>query len=133
MSDNISTSSAVPEDYQSLFQGIVGVIQQARSQVRQAVNEAMVQSYWQIGHLIVEHEQQGQQRASYGKQQLQLLSRQLTAAFGKGFDSSNLRNMRRFYLAFPIQETVSLKLSWSHYNRLCRIESSKARAWYQNA
>jgi len=91
----------------------------------------MVQSYWQIGHLIVEHEQQGQQRAAYGKQQLQQLSKQLTLEFGKGFDASNLRNMRRFYMAFPIQETVSLKLSWSHYNCLSRLENEKARAWYQ--
>jgi len=92
----------------------------------------MVQSYWQVGHLIVEHEQQGQQRAAYGKQQLQQLSKQLTLEFGKGFDASNLRNMRRFYMAFPIQETVSLKLSWSHYNCLSRIENPKARAWYQH-
>ncbi len=81
--------------------------------------------------MIVEHEQQGQQRAAYGKQQLQQLSKQLTTAFGKGFDASNLRNMRRFYMAFPIQETVSLKLSWSHYNCLSRLENEKARAWYQ--
>jgi len=103
----------------------------ARQQVQQAVNSAMVQCYWQIGRLIVEHEQQGQARAAYGKQQLQALSEQLTAEFGKGFDASNLRNMRRFYLTFQIQETVSLKLSWSHYNLLSRVENDKARAWYQ--
>jgi len=55
---------------------------------------------WQIGRLIVEHEQQGNSRAAYGKQQLQTLSTQLTDEFGKGFDASNLRNMRRFYLCF---------------------------------
>jgi len=114
-----------------LYQEVADVIRQARQQVRQAVNTVMVQSYWQIGHLIVEHEQQGNARAAYGRQQLQQLSKQLTAEFGKGFDASNLRNMRRFYLAFSIQETVSLKLGWSHYNLLSRIESPKARAWYQ--
>jgi len=51
--------------------------------------------------------------------------------FGKGFDATNLRNMRRFYLMFPIQETVSLKLSWSHYNVLARVENANARSWYQ--
>ena len=61
----------------------------------------MLQSYWQIGQLIVEHQQQGQQRASYGKGQLTALSKQLRQQFGKGFDASNLRNMRRFYQAFP--------------------------------
>jgi len=129
--ENINTQTA--NDAHLLFQDIADVIRQARQQVRQTVNTAMVQSYWQIGHLIVEHEQQGQQRAVYGKQQLQQLSKQLTAAFGKGFDASNLRNMRRFYMAFPIQETVSLKLSWSHYNCLSRLENEKARAWYQQS
>ena len=91
----------------------------------------MVQSYWEIGRLIVEHEQQGNRRAEYGKQQLQQLSQQLTERLGKGFDVSNLRNMRRFYQAFPIRETVSLELSWSHYNLLAKVENPSARAWYQ--
>ena len=105
-----------------LFQSIAAVIGEAHSHVRRAVNSAMVQAYWQIGQLIVEHEQQGHTRAAYGKQQLNALSRRLTGHFGKGFEVSNLRSMRRFYLAFPIQETVSLELSWSHYN-LDRLEA----------
>ncbi|MBK83352.1 MAG: hypothetical protein CMD81_05920 [Gammaproteobacteria bacterium] len=105
-------------------------IQQARDQVKRAVNTAMVQSYWQIGCLIVEDEQQGQERAAYGKQQLKHLSQVLTDRLGKGFDVTNLRNMRRFYLAFPIRETVSLELNWSHYNLLTRIENEAARNWY---
>lgn len=109
---------------------IADIIQQARSQVRQSVNSAMVASYWEIGRLIVEHEQQGQARAAYGKRQLAELSARLTEQFGKGFDASNLRNMRRFHLAFPIRETVSLELSWSHYNVLARIEKPAARDWY---
>lgn len=79
----------------------------------QAVNSAMVQSYWQIGRLIVEHEQQGESRAVYGKQQLQQLSQQLAERLGKGFDVTNLRNMRNFYLAFPIRDAVRVELSWS--------------------
>lgn len=90
----------------------------------------MVQSYWQIGRLIVEDEQQGQARAEYGKHQLEQLSKLLTAEFGKGFDITNLRHMRRFYLTHPIQETVSLELSWSHYCRLIRVENERARDWY---
>lgn len=113
-----------------LYQAIAEVIAQARQQVRQAVNQQMVQAYWHIGRLIVEQEQQGKERAEYGKQQLQQLSQRLQNDFGKGFDVTNLRNMRRFYLAFPIQETLSLELSWSHYNLLTRLESASARAWY---
>jgi hypothetical protein len=114
-----------------LFSNIALVIQQSRQQVQQAVNSAMVQCYWQIGCLIVEHEQQGQVRAAYGKQQLQMLSERLTTEFGKGLDITNLRKMRRFYLSFPIRETVSLELSWSHYKLLASIESDQARTWYQ--
>jgi hypothetical protein len=83
----------------------------------------MVRTNWHIGRLIVEQEQQGNERAQYGKPQLQSLSDQLKPEFGKGFDPSNLRNMRRFYLSFTNWETVSLKLSWSHYNGLARVEN----------
>lgn len=115
---------------QPLLQEIGQVIQQAREGIRQVVDTTMVQCYWHIGRLIVGHEQQGQARAEYGKKQLQFLSERLSEQFGKGFDVTNLRNMRRFYLVFPIRETLSLELSWSHYNVLARIENHDARAWY---
>ncbi|MDZ7922599.1 MAG: PDDEXK nuclease domain-containing protein [Marinagarivorans sp.] len=115
----------------SLYAAIAHILQQAQTQVRQSVNSAMVQAYWQVGRLIVEDEQQGQARAEYGKAQLSQLAEKLTITFGKGFDVTNLRNMRRFYLAFEKRETVSLELSWSHYNLLARIGNPNARAWYQ--
>lgn len=110
---------------------IRAVINQARVQVQQTINTAMVQAYWRIGELIVEDEQQGESRAEYGKGQLQQLSNKLIAEHGKGFDVTNLRNMRRFYLAFEKRETLSLELSWSHYNLLARIDNLNARLWYQ--
>ena len=113
-----------------LYGQIANLLQQARQQVKKTINHQMVSTYWDIGRLIVEHEQQGQARAEYGKQQLQQLSKRLTDEFGKGFDITNLRNMRRMYLAFPIRETLSLELSWSHYNVLARIENTSARVWY---
>ncbi|MCJ8330283.1 MAG: DUF1016 domain-containing protein [Lentisphaeria bacterium] len=121
-------SKDLPEN--KTLQDIRSVIEQARQQVRLTVNSAMVLAYWEIGRLVVEDEQQGEQRADYGKQLLQALSRVLTQDFGKGFDVTNLRNMRRFYLNFPIRETLSLELSWSHFNRLARIENPSAREWY---
>lgn len=90
----------------------------------------MVQAYWQVGRLIVEQEQQGQERAQYGKQQLKQLSERLQREFGKGFDVGNLRNMRQFYLIFPKHYTLRSVLSWSHYRSLMRIENSAARQWY---
>jgi hypothetical protein len=117
-------NNALPE---ALLDQISELIERARKQIQRTVNSAMVETYGHIGRLIVEQEQQGESRAAYGAQQLKKLSLQLTERFGKGFDTTNLRNMRRFYQVFPIRETVSLELSWSHYNVLARIEHPAAR------
>lgn len=114
----------------SLYASIAHILQNAQAQVRQSVNSAMVQAYWQVGRLIVEDEQQGQARAEYGKAQLSQLSVKLTTEFGKGFDVTNLRNMRRFYLAFPIRDALRLELGWTHYRTLIRLDSETARLWY---
>lgn len=122
------TSKPVISD--NLYNAIAAVIQQARQQVKQAVNQQMVQAYWLIGRLIVEQEQQGQERAEYGKQQLSQLSMRLQNDFGKGFDVTNLRNMRQFYLTFPKRDALRLELSWTHYRGLIRIQNPIAREWY---
>lgn len=119
-----------PTRLSSLADAIATQIEQARGQLRQAVNSVMVQSYWEIGRLIVEDEQQGESRAEYGKQQLQQLSQQLTERLGKGFDITNLRKMRTFYQAFPIRDALRLELSWTHYRTLLRIDNPQAREWY---
>jgi predicted nuclease of restriction endonuclease-like (RecB) superfamily len=113
-----------------LLTAIRSILNQTRSQLQQTVNHAMVDTYWQVGRLIVEDEQQGEKRAAYGKQQLKSLASQLQAEFGKGFDERNLRNMRAFYLTYPIWNTVCTKLSWSHYRVLLRVENQTAREWY---
>ncbi|MFO1217641.1 MAG: PDDEXK nuclease domain-containing protein [Burkholderiaceae bacterium] len=118
------------DDLTRLVAQIARVVEQARGHVRQSVNSAMVASYWEIGRLIVEHEQQGKARAAYGQRQLAELSVRLTALFGKGFDASNLRNMRRFHLAFPIRDAVRLELGWTHYRALLRVKNPAAREWY---
>jgi len=115
---------------QLLVTDIAQIIHQGRGLVRQTINTVMVESYWQIGRLIIEHEQNGEARAEYGKQQLQYLSTQLTEQFGKGFDVGNLRNMRQFYQTYPIRDAVRSELSWTHYRYLMRIENPQARDWY---
>lgn len=90
----------------------------------------MVHTYWKIGRRIVEEEQQGKQRADYGQGLLRTLSTELSKEFGKGFSASNLANMRQFYITFPIFQTVSGKLSWSHYMTLLRIDNESARNFY---
>jgi len=106
------------------------LLQKSRQQLQQNINTTMVHTYWQVGCLIVEQEQQGNERAAYGKQVLKQLSTVLTAEFGKGFDARNLRNMRSFYQTFPIWNAVRTKLSWTHYRSLIRIENEQARQWY---
>ena len=86
----------------------------AQKQVSAAINYAMVNAYWSIGKQIYEACGESE-RAEYGKNLLRFLSDRLTAEFGKGFDESNLRNMRRFYMTFPIQDSLRPELSWTHY------------------
>ena len=113
-----------------LLEEIKNLLQASRQHLQQTVNSTMVRTYWNIGRLIVEDEQKGKERAEYGKKQLEAIAETLTQEFGKGFDITNLRKMRQFYQTFPIQDTVRLELSWSHYRRLMRIENKEAREWY---
>lgn len=116
--------------YQDIYSEIKDALLLSRNQAYSAVNFAMVQAYWQIGRIIVEHEQNGSLRADYGKAVLQSLSERLTAEFGKGFDIRNLRNMRAFYLTFPIRNALRTELTWTHYRALLRVENDDARNWY---
>lgn len=114
----------------SLYAQIVAIIQEARVHIRTAVNTTMVMSYWGIGRLIVEDEQQGERRAEYGKAVLEALSQGLTADFGSGFNVRNLRYMRQFYQAFPIRNAVRSELTWTHYRLLLKLQDEQARQWY---
>ncbi|MBC2689809.1 PDDEXK nuclease domain-containing protein [Pseudomonas kielensis] len=116
----------------SLLGNLGDLIREARRKVLRAVDTTQVQTCWQIGQHIVEYEQQGARRAGYGKQLLATLASVLTAEFGKGFDSSNLRYMRLFYQAFPICDALRHELSWTHYRALLRVENDHARHWYMN-
>ncbi len=120
------------ENFLNLYKSISSILKNARENAYKAVNFAMVTSYWSIGKLIVEDEQNGNARAEYGKAVLEQLSEKLTAEFGKGFDTSNLRYMRLFYNTFPICDTLRHELSWSHYRMLLRVKDEKARNWYMN-
>ncbi len=113
-----------------LLEDIKTLLLISRQHLQQTVNTTMVQTYWNIGRLIVEDEQSGKERARYGKRQLESIAETLTREFGRGFDARNLRNMRQFYNTFPIWQSVNAKLSWTHYVRLMRIENNEAREWY---
>ena len=114
----------------NLYQSVKNILQTARDNAYRQVNFIMVEAYWNIGKQIVEEEQNGKDRAEYGSYLIKELSSRLTSEFGKGFSQRNIRNMRQFYICFPIWQTLSAKLSWSHYALLLRIENSNAREWY---
>lgn len=115
----------------SMILEIRELLENARKNVAQQVNTQLLTTYWNIGRIIVEYEQQNQIRADYGKQTLRELSKELTREFGKGFSRSNLQNMRAFYLAYEKCQTVSGKLSWSHYCELLSITDESKRSFYE--
>ncbi|WP_374755951.1 DUF1016 N-terminal domain-containing protein [Emticicia agri] len=90
-------------------------LKNARQKAAQSINTILVQTYWFIGQYIVEFEQKGNEKAEYGSGLLDKLSQDLSTLYGKGFSRSNVFYMRKLYLSFPNSETVSHKLTWSHY------------------
>lgn len=124
MESNITTSN-------NLYGQIAELIQSARKQVATQVNTALLVTYWNVGRIIVEDEQKSEFRAEYGKQVLKELSKRLTKDFGKGFSRPNLHWMRELYIKYPICQTLSNKLSWSHYCELLTISDDDKRSFYE--
>ena len=108
------------------------LIQDARQRVLRSADAIQVQTCWQVGRHIVEFEQGGAERAAYGHRLITRLASTLTAEFGKGFDASNLRQMRLFYKAFPICDALRHELTWTHYRLLLRVDNPAAKQWYAN-
>ena len=136
---------AVNNDF---LRSVSNVLSQARKNAKTAVNISMVYAYYEIGRMIVEEEQQGENRAAYGKQILKELSAYLTENCGKGFSVGNLKNIRQFYKVYSsdqLGETVFSQfenlpavstgrkffLSWSHYLKLMRIDDVDERHFYE--
>ena len=141
-------SDVVPAEF---CQAVADLLRNARSNSYRAVNFIMVEAYWNVGRMIVEEEQQGKERAGYGKALIRDLSERLTLEFGSGFGVSNLAYFRQFYLSFPIfhslrgisaegklaiegQQAIRYalrnELTWTHYRALMRIDKQEAREWW---
>lgn len=118
--------------FDGLLRELREFITESRRQVLRAVDVVQVRTCWGVGRHIVEFEQRGAARAAYGAKLLPRLAVKLTEEFGRGFDASNLRYMRLFYLAFPICDALRHELSWTHYRTLLRVEDAAAREWYAN-
>lgn len=142
----------------SYIQEIKQILALARQKAYSAVNTAMVEAYWLVGKRIVEEEQNGEDRAAYGKEIIKNISKSLSAEFGKGFSERSLREFRQFYQLFPdllvidksafeslsneiwrtpfaisvnpIWRTPFAKLHWSHYQRVLRVSDAQVRAYY---
>ena len=146
------------QPHQKLFENIKALLHEARSAVARNINTAMVITYFEIGRMIVEHEQEGAKRAEYAKEVLKSVSQRLTPEFGRGFSVNNLELMRRLYLVYsksetlsrksglPISQTLSAKsetasrlspvifqLSWSHYVFLMRLPEAEREFYEANA
>ena len=119
------------QDIKLVVHEIGDLLAAARSNVARQVNNELLSTYWNIGRIIAEYEQTVPVRADYGKQTLKELSKALTNEFGKGFSVSNIQFMRRFYQTYQIQQTASVKLSWSHYCELLSISDPEKRSFYE--
>ena len=120
----------VDSDYQQLVSNITSLWHQAKENAINAVNTELLDANWQTGKYIVEFEQGGKVRAEYGKQLLVNLAKDLTLHNGRGFSRSNLSYMRKFYLSFPKCETVSHKLTWSHYFEILKCDEPLEMQFY---
>ncbi|MCR4414660.1 MAG: PDDEXK nuclease domain-containing protein [Thermoguttaceae bacterium] len=128
--------------YDEILAGVVDLLETARRASARAVNSVMTATYWEIGRRIV-HQEKGRRRAEYGEALMSRLSADLTARYGRGFSKRNLQQMRLFYLAWPIAQTVSAQspaagvvgrfpLPWSHYVKLLSVQDPEARRFYES-
>jgi predicted nuclease of restriction endonuclease-like (RecB) superfamily len=124
------TLPATNENYLKLVQPIGETIEEARNRAVKAVNIEHLRANWEIGKFIVEFEQRGNEKADYGSSLLENLAKDLRIRFGKGFSKSNVYLMRLFYIKFPIFQTLSGKLAWSHYAELLGISDDTSREFY---
>lgn len=131
MVDNEIKLNIGDPEYSKLIQQVGETLENGRHKVVSAVNSAMVQTYWEIGRQIVEYEQNGHEKAEYGSDVLNRLSRDLTERYGRGFSHSNIVYMRKLYLTYQKSQTLSDQLSWSHYVELLKIDDPLERSFYE--
>lgn len=121
---------ALSSGNEELYILIRKVLNEAKQNISRTVNSTMVHAYWQVGKYIVEYEQQGKERAEYGKGVINELSNKLVDEFGNGFTITNLKYMRQLYLIFPIGHALRDQLSWTHYRSLLKVANKEARNFY---
>ena len=126
-----SQAVIIDSDLNILADNIAKLVADAKNKLSQTVNTTLISTYWNIGKYIVEFEQHGNAKAKYGTALLSTLASILRAKLGKGYSRPNLNNMRKFYLLYPICQTLSDKLSWSHICELITIDDELERKFYE--
>lgn len=110
---------------------IRGIIDAARAHAVRSVDFCRVQMYWQLGRRIFEEEQQGKERADYGRYLIKNLAKQLEPDYGSGFSVRQLERSRQFYRLYPIASTLRTQLNWSQYKMLMAISEADKREYYE--
>lgn len=126
-----SRTPSVDENLNQLADNITNLVIDTKNHLARAINTTLVTTYWNIGKYIVEFEQKGNTKAKYGTALLTSLAKILRIKLGKGYSRPNLNNMRKFYLLYPICQTMSDKLSWSHICELITIDDELERSFYE--
>jgi predicted nuclease of restriction endonuclease-like (RecB) superfamily len=125
-----TTSKEITQNIDSLYLSVSKILENARNKVYQTANIEMLQAYWNVGRLIVEEEQNGEDRAAYGSFLIRNLSEKLTYEYSKGHTESNLKYMRQFYQTFEKSHALRGELSWTHYRLLLKVEKENVRDFY---
>ena len=115
---------------QALIHQIYAIIAYAKDKAIHSVDTERMLMYWQTGWIIFEEEQEGKERAGYGKFLIKTLSAQLQPQFGRGFSVRQLERYRQFYRTFPIASALQTQFSWTHYKSLISIDSQDKRSFY---
>lgn len=124
------------QNTENVLEDVCTIIDTARDYAYKSINIALVVRNWLIGYRIAEEELKGNNRADYGKNTINTLSKELTKIYGKGFTKTNLYNCYAFYKMFknifqsPTGKSQKL-LSWTHYSALIQVSDEKARDWYE--
>ena len=129
--NKIVAKKVLSQEYNQLVNSIGQLLEDSRKQVAKTINTVLVKTYWEIGKRIVEYEQKGGEKAEYGSELLTRLSKDLKLKFGKGFSKSNVYLMRLFYFKYQKFQTLSGKLSWSHYVELLGVSDDLSRSFYE--
>ncbi|MFH1431707.1 MAG: PDDEXK nuclease domain-containing protein [archaeon] len=113
------------DGYGQLLKDIKSILQQGLSKAYKAVDNLKVQTYWQIGERVVREELRHEERADYGQKIIDHLAEDLQLS------RSAMFSIVAFYKTYPIVQTLSGQLSWSHYLELITIGDKEKRIFYE--